>query len=210
MNNSTQLDAGLFEPWLQELTGSLKGNGSTKVNCGECRGCCRSSYFIPIEKDEKATLKKIPVYLLFNLPGDKSGQKFIAIDKQGACAMLKNANCSIYPTRPQACRTYDCRVFSAANLFPSEKNQFEIAERARKWVFSYQSDEGIEIHNAIKEVASFIRRAGYAFPDGRYPVRIEDVAVTAIKASSVALDPKFKLLTDREKALAIINAVKNF
>ena len=42
----------------------------------------------------------------------------MGFDERGRCPMLTDAGCSIYAHRPRTCRTFDCRVFTAAGLSP--------------------------------------------------------------------------------------------
>ena len=84
--------------------------------CGGCTACCTSSQFVHIEPDETRTLSRIPAALLFPAPGLPRGHRLMGYDENGHCPMLVDATCSIYADRPRTCRTYDCRIFPAADI----------------------------------------------------------------------------------------------
>jgi Fe-S-cluster containining protein len=65
--------------------------------CGECSACCKTFPAIALTAEES------PHYL------SSADGTSLLIDSDGVCAYLINDGCSIYDTRPQACRSYDCR-----------------------------------------------------------------------------------------------------
>src|ERR1035441_2185541 len=134
--------AGGFSEWLYVTETSLRsGNGGADVPCGICRGCCRSSMFIHIKPEETQTIKRIPRALLFPAPGLPKGHLLMGYDDQGQCPMFVDNKCSIYEDRPQTCRDYDCRIFSATGISVDQQAQPEITQRVKEWAFSYE-DEG--------------------------------------------------------------------
>src|ERR1700722_153548 len=134
--------AGNFFEWLRGAEASLRsGKGGTTVPCGTCTACCRSSMFIHIKPEEARTLRRIPKALLFPAPGLPKGNVLMGYNDKGHCPMLAGNRCSIYEDRPETCRNYDCRVFAATGVAADEQTQAEIAQRARAWVFQYESDE---------------------------------------------------------------------
>ena len=63
------LPAGDFSSWLRHARNALRTDGGTDVACGECIGCCTSSYFIhigPEEGDVLANVVRLPSGLLMN------------------------------------------------------------------------------------------------------------------------------------------------
>lgn len=64
--------------------------------------------------------------------------------------MLSDGRCSVYEHRPRACRTYDCRVFTAADVEP---DQPAIAHRSQQWRFSYSEPRDHAFHEAIRSFA---------------------------------------------------------
>ena len=128
------LPAGRFSVWLDGMQRALRGEGSSEVPCGSCTACCTSSQFVHIDPDERDTLARIPEALLFPAPGLPQGHVVLGYDERGHCPMLRDGACSIYEHRPRTCRTYDCRVFTAAGVEPDEA-QPAIAGQARRWRF---------------------------------------------------------------------------
>src|SRR5580658_8355913 len=128
--------AGEFSEWLRGAETSLRsGKGQANVPCGACRGCCRSSMFIHIKPEETQTMQRIPRALLFPAPGLPKGHVLMGYNGQGHCPMLVDNQCSIYEHRPQTCRSYDCRVFTATGIPADPQTQREIAQRAATWEF---------------------------------------------------------------------------
>jgi Fe-S-cluster containining protein len=72
--------------------------------------------------------------------------------------MLSDQGCTIYEHRPRTCRTYDCRVFPAAGVFPDEPEKSLVAERARQWQFSYPHPLDRALHDEILAAAAAVRR----------------------------------------------------
>lgn len=132
MADEAPLSAGRLSEWLDGFTRLLDANGTSEVPCGSCTACCRSAQFVHIDADEADTLSRIPAALLFPAPGKPEGHKILPFDQDGRCPMLGNAGCRIYEHRPRTCRTYDCRVFAAADVVPEQPL---IADRVRRWQF---------------------------------------------------------------------------
>jgi Fe-S-cluster containining protein len=151
-----------FGPWLAGLGAALRGEMDSDVPCGSCIACCSSSQFVHVEPDEADALAHIPAELLFPAPGMPKGHRLMGYDERGRCPMLTDAGCSIYAHRPRTCRTYDCRVFPAAGVFPTEPEKAAIAERARQWQFTYDGDAERGQHAAIRAAA---QRLHVAEPD---------------------------------------------
>jgi uncharacterized protein len=155
---SESLPAGDFGAWLGELAAALRGEGGTDVACGSCVGCCSSSQFILVEADEADALAHIPRELLFPAPRMPEGNVLMGYDQHGRCPMLGDTGCTIYDHRPRTCRTYDCRVFPAAGVFPDEPQKALVAERARRWRFTYADDRDRALHDAVLAAANELRR----------------------------------------------------
>ncbi len=132
--------AGDFAEWLWNTEASLRsGAKASDVPCETCTACCRSSIFVHIRPDETQALSRIPRNLLFPAPGLPKGHVLMGYNDRGHCPMLINNKCSIYEDRPQTCREYDCRIFSATGISISPEIQSDIAERAASWTFSYEN-----------------------------------------------------------------------
>jgi Fe-S-cluster containining protein len=136
--------------------------------------------FVHIKPDETQTLRRIPRALLFPAPGLPKGHRVMGYDDRGHCPMLVDDKCSIYEDRPQACRTYDCRVFTATGVPVDRQIQPEIADRAEAWAFNYESEESRETHKMVKNAAAFLRSL---------PAHPAQLAALAVRSYRLFLDP---------------------
>jgi Fe-S-cluster containining protein len=155
------------------------------VDCGECRGCCTSSYFIPVGPDETDTLAAIPKRLLFRAPGMPKGHFLLGYSGNGHCALFRDNACSIYAHRPRACRAYDCRVFAATGL--SEEGKPAIARQAERWRFAFPSAEDRRLLAAVREAARFLREHAGEFPPGFLPANATQMAGLALRIHGLFL-----------------------
>jgi Fe-S-cluster containining protein len=159
MTDDSPLPAGDFAAWLDAMQAALRGDADAAVPCGDCTACCTSSQFVPIGPDEAETLAHIPPELLFPAPRRSEGHVLLPYDERGHCPMLVDSRCSIYEHRPRTCRTYDCRVFSATGLEVDAESETKgaIAARARRWQFSFPTDEDRRRHGAVRAAVRSIR-----------------------------------------------------
>lgn len=171
--------AGPFSPWLADMLATLRGEQTSDVPCGPCTACCRSGQFVHIEPDEHAALGRIPSTLLFPAPRLPAGHVLMGYDEHGRCPMLVDERCSIYEDRPRTCRTYDCRVFAAADVEPDEA-QPDIAERVRRWRFDHPDERDQIEHEAVRAAARFVRARGGELPGGGPTTPVQQ-AVVAIR-----------------------------
>jgi Fe-S-cluster containining protein len=148
--------AGDLATWFGEMTAALRGAGESDVPCGSCTACCRSSQFVHIAPDERATLAVIPKELRFPAPRLPEGHVLLGYDERGHCPMLVDGGCSIYENRPRACRVYDCRVFAASGVTPSDRPA--VADRVRQWRFSFDSADSRPIFEALQAAAAALRQ----------------------------------------------------
>jgi Fe-S-cluster containining protein len=202
--------AGPFEHWLSQARASLRGDGGTEVPCGDCVGCCTSSYFIPIRPEDKEALAGIPARLLVSAPGAPPGHRMMRYLEDGTCPMLDSGKCTIYRHRPQTCRDYDCRIFAAAGIDAGGADKSVINRRVQAWRFTYPTDADWLAHRAVLAAASFIQAKRARFPGGRAPTAPTGIAVLAIKAYAVFLDPHIQARSDADIASAIIEASRAF
>jgi len=203
------VSAGSFGKWLTEFRASLRGDGGTDVPCGDCVGCCVSSYFIPVRPKDTAALDAIPAKWLVGTQ-NQPGHFMMGYLGDGTCPMLNAGKCSIYAHRPQTCRDYDCRVFAAAGIDAGGPDKFVINKRVREWRFAYESEEDLAAHRAMQETARFIQVRRDSFPGGRAPTAPTGIAVLAAKAYKVFLDRLVENKSDADVALAIIKASGEF
>jgi uncharacterized protein len=204
------IHAGSFGAWLAEFRASLRGESGTHVPCGECVGCCVSSYHIPIRTGDTAAVARIPADFLFTVSGQPSGHAMMGFRKDGTCHMLEGRRCSIYQDRPQTCRDYDCRVFAAAGIDAGGPDKQAINSRIHQWEFSYATEDEKNAHAAILSAAAFIRQNKGSFPNERAPTAPTGIAVLAVKSYNVFLDPTLELKSKAEIALAIVLASGRF
>ncbi len=210
------LPAGDFSSWLRHTREALLGDSGTDVACGDCIGCCSSSYFIHIKPEETKVFEQMRKVVLVTAPGRPKGHKLMGYDKKGFCPMLVNGKCSIYEHRPQTCRNYDCRVFPAAGITAGGEDKAVINQRTRQWKFSYPTGQDIEEHLAVKAAARFIQEHADSFPGGRVPNNPSQLAILAIKVYGVflkkdgATESGAGTSSDADIANAIIEASRKF
>jgi uncharacterized protein len=202
--------AGAFGAWLQHARAVLKGNAGADVPCGDCVGCCVSSYFIPVRPSDQAALDAIPARYLVNAPGQPRGQWMMGYREDGTCPMLTGGKCTIYPQRPQTCRDYDCRVFAAAGIDAGGDDKAVINRRVRAWRFTYESPADRAEHDAVLAAAAFIAGKRHSFPGGRAPTAPTGIAVLAVKVYRIFMDPALLAQSDADIALAVIAASGDF
>lgn len=209
------LPAGDFSSWLRHTRDALLDNRATDVACGDCVGCCSSFYFIPVKSDETAALSRIPERVLVAVPGLPTDHVLMGYDKDGLCPMLVNGKCSIYENRPQTCRSYDCRVFTAAGIAAGDDGKTIINQRIKRWQFSYPSVRDRDEHLAVQAAATFIREHAHCFPGRRVPSDSSQLAILAIKAYDVFLEKDGNITergtaSDNDIADAIVEACRVF
>ena len=200
------LPAGDLSAWLSGMLRALDGTEPAAVPCGGCTACCTSSQFVHIGPDEADALAHIPRQLLFPAPRMPAGHVLMGYDERGHCPMLVDGACSIYAHRPRTCRTYDCRVYSAAGLGAGDGRTM-INARIAGWRFEFRDDRDHREFAAVQAAARYLRQHPVRFPNGRVPSRPAEIAVLAVKVHQVFLDPPS---TDREIVSAIIQAVRDF
>lgn len=207
---SSHIDAGLFGDWLVQMRASLRGDAGTVVPCGDCRGCCVSSYYIPVRPQDIEARARIPEQYLIAPAGQPPGHLMMKYLEDGTCPMLRQGNCSIYEHRPQTCRDYDCRIFAAAGIEAGGADKPVINRRVSEWRFRYASAADRQMHAAVTAAAAFIRQRRDAFPGGRSPTAPTGIAVLAIKAYAVFLDPQVSQREPGDIARAIIAESRRF
>jgi hypothetical protein len=211
-----KLPAGKFSSWLSRTRNALKKEIGVRVPCADCNACCRSSYFIHIKPDENQTLAQIPKKLLFPAPGLPKGNVVLGYDENGHCPMLIDHKCSIYAHRPITCRTYDCRVFAAADIAAGEHDKPLITMQAERWIFNYPTISDRNQHLAVQAAAKFLRNRADCFPAGFVPSNSTQLAILAIKVYDVFLKYQNEPVKaecasqDIETAKAIMEAYEEF
>jgi hypothetical protein len=200
------LPAGNFSGWLRDMRAALSNRGGMDVACGDCRGCCVSSYYVKVRAHEAAAMARIGAQNLGPGPPGDSGARLMGYQANGHCLMLKGGDCSIYSDRPETCRSYDCRVFAAAGM-DAGPDKPVINQRVARWAFEFPSERDVEEQRAVKAAASYLRQHPVRFAGGHVPSRPTEVAVLAVKAYTVFLHPPAR---DEEIRAAIVRAVREF
>jgi uncharacterized protein len=176
--------AGAFSEWLRAMRRALAGGPGMDVACGDCVGCCTSSYYIKVRPHETCALAAIDPKFLSDAPGSAPARLMGYLDN-GHCPMYSNGGCSIYPDRPETCRTYDCRVFTAAGMPAGGADKSVINERVARWRFEFPTEQDRREQQAVRAAASFLRQHPVRFPGGHVPSRASEIAVLAVKTYEV-------------------------
>lgn len=149
-------DAGEFATWLTMILATLRNGAASDVPCGDCTACCRASHFVHVEPGDVEARRVIPAELLFHAPGLPDDHMILGYDQHGACPLLTASGCSIYDARPRTCRTYDCRIFAASGVLPTEPTKAGIAATAATWQFSYANDGARQAHDAVRRASEYL------------------------------------------------------
>jgi Fe-S-cluster containining protein len=209
---SSTLPAGDFSAWLGQARHALLHGGGTDVECGTCTACCSSSYFIHIRPEETDALAHIGPDGLVPASGMPQGHMLMGYDQEGLCPQMHQGKCAVYAHRPQTCRSYDCRVFAAAET-TAGPDKPKINLRVEQWRFAYPTARDREDHQAVGAASKFIRENAAAFPGGRIPEDPSQLAITALKVYGVFLpggkgvDPE---ASPQEIAAAIVETSREF
>lgn len=183
------IDAGDFGAWLSQTREALRGSAGSRVPCGDCTGCCTSSYSIEVRPTDAAALEHIPATSLFRPLGSAVGNWTVRPNQDGSCPMLSCGNCTIYAQRPQTCHDYDCRVFAAAGIDAGGDDKAVINRRVHQWRFRFTTEEERRAHLAIKAAATFVRAGRAHLPPGYAPLNALGIAALALRVYPVFLPP---------------------
>jgi Fe-S-cluster containining protein len=183
------IDAGDFGAWLTQARAALRGSTGNRVPCGDCTGCCTSSYSIELRPTDTAALDRIPANARFRSVRSAAANWTVRPSVDGTCPMLSCNRCTIYAQRPQTCLDYDCRVFAAAGIAAGGAQRATINRRVHAWRFQYASDADRRVHAAITAAAAFIRDARAHFPGGTAPLNPLGIAALALRVYPVFLPP---------------------
>lgn len=118
--------------------------------------------------------------------------------------------CRVYAQRPQTCRDFDCRIFTAAGIASAGKDKPLIDERVRLWRFGYASAEDFAVHEAIQATAAFLQGEAREIPGFHFPVAPIAIAGLALKAHPVFLNGNAEAKTAPELARAVVDAARKF
>jgi Fe-S-cluster containining protein len=77
----------------------------TTTLCTQCGLCCDGSLFADVELASDAEAASLEVMGLEIEEGEENGELLLQ-----PCKALQGRRCSIYPHRPECCRTFECRL----------------------------------------------------------------------------------------------------
>jgi Fe-S-cluster containining protein len=205
------LDAGDFGTWLQQMQAVLRGGTEgTDVPCGDCVGCCSSHWPVALRAEDEALVPLVPAWLLLEPEDAPEGLRYMGYREDGTCPMLVKRRCRVYAQRPQTCRDFDCRIFTAAGIASAGADKPLINERLSAWRFSYASTEDLAVHEAIQAAATFLQGPAREVQGFSFPVAPIAVAGLALKAHTVFLNGKAEDRTPAELARAVVDAARGF
>lgn len=202
-----QADAGSFGEWLAQMRGVLRGERVADVPCGECVGCCISSYPIPLRPRDTVARSQVPEQWLMG-PSPPGERWLMGFREDGSCPFLEKRACTIYGDRPQTCRDYDCRIYAAAGLVP-DGGRAAIEQRVRSWEFRFGSDQERSEAEAVLRAARFIHGNAGLFPPDMRAGSATAAAVLAVKTYTLFLDSG-AAGPPAETARRVIEAARDF
>ncbi len=180
------------------------------VPCDGCVGCCISSYAIPLRPTDKAALAAVPDrYLRMPMDGRLARMDY---RDDGSCPMLEAGGCTIYADRPQTCRDYDCRIYTATQLLPDGKRPL-IRDRVFAWRFEFATPEERIQRDALQRAARFISQHAALFPPAVRAHSAAAVAVLAVKTWTLFAHEKGDGPEDpspQEKVMRVLEAARSF
>jgi uncharacterized protein len=206
-------NAGPFSQWLHAMRAVLRDEQTSDVPCGDCVGCCISSYPIPLRPADEVARARIPPQLLLSASGLPPGYELMGFRDDGTCPFFNECKCSIYPDRPQTCRDYDCRIFAAAGVLPLGERRI-INERVLAWQFEWPLDKDRAEAQAVRWAADFIRSNSALFPMSMRTGSPIGVAVLAVKTYPIfmtCLEPAADDLIEASRLVGLmVDAASSF
>ena len=205
------LDAGDFGAWLRDMQAVLRGGTEgTDVPCGDCVGCCSSHWPVALRAEDEALVPLVPAWLLLEPDNAPEGVRYMGYREDGTCPMLVKRQCRVYTQRPQTCRDFDCRIFTAAAIASAGADKPLIDERVRRWRFSYASAQDLAVHAAIQAAAAFLQGEAREVSGFHFPVAPIAIAGVALKAHAVFLNGNAEGKSAAELARAVVDAARWF
>jgi len=205
------LDAGDFAIWLSQMQTVLRGGTKgTDVPCGDCVGCCSSHWPVALRAEDEALIPLVPAWLLLEPDNAPEGIRYMGYREDGTCPMLVKRQCHVYAQRPQTCRDFDCRIFTAAGIASAGADKPLINERLSVWRFSYASAEDLAVHEAIQATAAFLQGEAREVTGFHFPIAPIAIAGLALKAHTVFLKGNAGGKSAAELARAVVDAARGF
>lgn len=204
------VDAGEFGQWVHSMTASLRSDSGNDVPCGDCVGCCSSSWPIALRASDAKVISKIPAQWLLDPQDAPEGLRYMAYREDGTCPMLTSGRCSVYLDRPQTCRDFDCRLFAAAGIPSAGDNKPLINARIAAWRFSYATPADEAAHQAMRKAAAFLAHPKTRGLAPRLPTSPIALAGLAFKAHRVFLDAAHETWAVEDCLKRVIAAARAF
>ena len=164
------------------MQAALAEEQPAEVPCGDCNACCRTAHVIHVRTEEKRTRTRIPRKALLPALGLPPGNLVIGYDQAGCCPLLVDGRCTIYEDRPLACRTFDCRIYAAADI---AADSAAIARQVERWRFAHPSQDDRDRHAAVMAAARHIRQHSECLASAaarRDPLRVAVLAIAVHEA----------------------------
>lgn len=79
------------------------------VPCAGCNACCRGHQIVVVSADMGDRMTDYPVEGLVKKFYGEVGHMVLRTQDNGDCFFLRDSKCTIYATRPNGCRRFDCR-----------------------------------------------------------------------------------------------------
>jgi hypothetical protein len=204
---AVRVQAGPFGEWLSHMRAVLRGESDANVPCGDCIGCCVSSYPIPLRPEDVRARAEVPEQFLLGTMA--SGERWMmGFREDGCCPFMNGRQCDIYADRPQTCRDYDCRIYAAAGLVPDGDRKI-IEQRVQEWEFSFTTDAERADAAAVRRAAQFIRANAVLFPAAARAGSATAAAVLAVKVYTLFLDPE-PTSASRETVSRVLEEIRAF
>lgn len=111
--NKPTRSVGSAATFVRHAKRRARERADANVPCGSCNACCRTpSMPVDLKPNEIGKYQASP---------HPTAQGGYAVDRSedGSCIYLQNGKCSIYESRPLACRVFDCRIFSVCGVMPA-------------------------------------------------------------------------------------------
>jgi len=128
--NVDERHAGSLSAFMDEFARQNPHDRRSSVPCGTCRQCC---WHPTVDVDKSVERPEDLAHL--DLVVREDGKTVIRKRPDGACVHLGDGGCTVYKHRPRACRSYDCRIYSAFGILPT----FNGDRHAPYWKFTLRS-----------------------------------------------------------------------
>jgi Fe-S-cluster containining protein len=74
----------------------------------------------------------------------------------GSCGFLIDEKCSIYNSRPEQCRIYDCRIYALIGL--GDKDHPNFTKVIEEWQPEFKTKEDVDLYAALRIATSVMKK----------------------------------------------------